>query len=114
MVVLSTLMRFIQESRSNTAADKLKAMVSNIATVLRHDLAKDIDEEALSYFGVTLHPKGACRIELSTKKLVLDDIVRLSAGDIIPADLRISWFMMLTSEVCTLTAMVNEKYRKFQ
>ncbi|SDX57950.1 Mg2+-importing ATPase [Collimonas sp. OK242] len=89
MVVLSTLMRFIQESRSNTAADKLKAMVSNTATVLRHDLAEDIAEEALRYFDVTLHPKGARRIELPIKKLVPGDIVQLSAGDMIPADLRL-------------------------
>ena len=35
MVVLATLIRFWQESKSNRAADKLKAMVSNTATVLR-------------------------------------------------------------------------------
>ena len=35
MVVLSTLMRFVQEFRSNRAADRLKEMVSNTATVLR-------------------------------------------------------------------------------
>ncbi|WP_211462867.1 magnesium-translocating P-type ATPase [Collimonas silvisoli] len=89
MVLLSTLLRFVQESRSNTAADKLKAMVSNTATVLRHDLAQDIAEEALRYFDVTLHPKGARRIELPIKKLVPGDIVQLSAGDMIPADLRL-------------------------
>ena len=35
MVVLSTLIRFIQERRSSRAADALKAMVSSTATVLR-------------------------------------------------------------------------------
>ncbi|MEO4013061.1 cation-transporting P-type ATPase, partial [Pseudomonas rossensis] len=35
MVVLSTLLRFWQETKSNQAADALKAMVSNTATVLR-------------------------------------------------------------------------------
>lgn len=35
MVLLSTLMRFVQETRSNKAADELKAMVSNKITVLR-------------------------------------------------------------------------------
>ncbi|PUA17210.1 magnesium-translocating P-type ATPase [Glaciimonas sp. PCH181] len=89
MVVLSTLMRFVQESRSNNAADKLKEMVSNTATVLRHDLTADIADEALRYFDVTLHPKGARRIELAIKKLVPGDIVQLSAGDMIPADLRL-------------------------
>ena len=89
MVVLSTLMRFVQESRSNSAADKLKEMVSNTATVLRHDLVADIADEALRYFDATLHPKGARRIELAIKKLVPGDIVQLSAGDMIPADLRL-------------------------
>ncbi|STG52363.1 Mg(2+) transport ATPase, P-type [Escherichia coli] len=35
MVAISTLLNFIQEARSTKAADALKAMVSNTATVLR-------------------------------------------------------------------------------
>ncbi|WP_433692006.1 magnesium-translocating P-type ATPase [Herbaspirillum seropedicae] len=89
MVVVSTLLRFVQEARSNTAADKLKAMVSNTATVMRHDQVEEIAAEAQRYFDVTLHPKGARRVEVPIRQLVPGDIVLLSAGDMIPADLRL-------------------------
>ncbi|WP_040267896.1 magnesium-translocating P-type ATPase [Pseudomonas rhodesiae] len=69
MVVLSTLLRFWQEAKSNKAADALKAMVSNTATVLRRDDGK--------------------RIELPIKQLVPGDLIVLSAGDMIPADCRV-------------------------
>ncbi|MFK3798219.1 magnesium-translocating P-type ATPase, partial [Pseudomonas sp. NPDC088444] len=71
MVVLSTLLRFWQEARSNQAADALKAMVSNTATVLRREDGK------------------AQRIELPIKQLVPGDLIVLSAGDMIPADCRV-------------------------
>ncbi len=69
MVVLSTLLRFWQEAKSNQAADALKAMVSNTATVLRRD--------------------GTQRIELPIRQLVPGDLIVLSAGDMIPADCRV-------------------------
>ncbi len=73
MVVISTLMRFVQEARSNKAADALKAMVSNTATVLRIDQQTGRSEY----------------VELPISQLVPGDLVKLSAGDMIPADLRI-------------------------
>ena len=89
MVVLSTLMRFWQEAKSNKAADALKAMVSNTATVIRRDLSEDAAPEAENFFGVHLHVKAAQRVELPIKLLVPGDVIVLSAGDMIPADCRL-------------------------
>jgi len=82
MVVLSTLIRFWQEARSNQAADKLKAMVSNTATVMRRERADETaDDDAASVV-------RRC-MEVPMRDLVPGDIVVLSAGDMIPADLRV-------------------------
>jgi P-type Mg2+ transporter len=89
MVVLSTLLRFWQEGKSNKAADALKAMVSNTATVIRRDLSEDAAPEAENFFGVHLHVKAAQRVELPIKLLVPGDLIVLSAGDMIPADCRV-------------------------
>src|SRR5487761_1933456 len=89
MVVLATFIRFIQETRSNKAADQLKEMVSNTATVLRRDPAHDAAPVARKFFNVTLHPKDPVKTEIAIKLLVPGDVVILSAGDMIPADLRI-------------------------
>ena len=89
MVVLSTLMRFWQEAKSNKAADALKAMVSNTATVIRRDSTEIVAEEARKYFDIALHPKGARRVEVPIRQLVPGDLIVLSAGDMIPADCRL-------------------------
>ncbi|WP_316751166.1 magnesium-translocating P-type ATPase [Pedobacter gandavensis] len=68
MVVLSSLLRFWQEFSSNRAAEALKSMVKTTATVLR---------------------KGPGKEELDLKALVPGDLVFLSAGDMVPADLRL-------------------------
>ncbi|GLS02950.1 magnesium-translocating P-type ATPase [Chitiniphilus shinanonensis] len=80
MVVISTLLRFVQEQRSNSAADRLRDMVSNTATVLRRD-----DTVPLT----RLRYGTAEGTEVAIRQLVPGDIVLLSAGDMIPADLRL-------------------------
>jgi len=67
MVVLGVALRFLQEMRADNAAEKLKAMVSNTATLLR-----DSKEQ-----------------EVSLKLLVPGDVIRLAAGDMVPADARV-------------------------
>ena len=72
MVGISVVLSFTQEFRSSRAAEKLKAMVRNTATVTRR--ASDGHSE---------------RIEVPVIELVVGDIVHLSAGDMVPADLRL-------------------------
>ncbi len=67
MVVLGVSLRFVQESRADAAAAKLKAMIRVTATVLRAAKAR----------------------EIPLAELVPGDIVQLAAGDMLPADLRI-------------------------
>ena len=70
MVLLSVSLAFIQEHRSNQAAARLRAMVRTTATVLRRIGA------------------GQQVLEVPIEELVPGDVVRLSAGDLISADLR--------------------------
>ena len=89
MVVLSVAIRFWQERKSNSAAEKLKAMVTNTATVMRRDPVEDVMAEARRYFEIQLHPKGPRKVEIPIAQIVPGDLVLLSAGDMIPADCRI-------------------------
>ena len=89
MVALSTLLRFVQESRSNRAADRLKDMVSTTATVMRRDVSQLAAPEASRYFGIDLQVRPARPVELPIRDLVPGDVIVLAAGDMIPADLRV-------------------------
>ncbi|WP_141057993.1 magnesium-translocating P-type ATPase [Stenotrophomonas rhizophila] len=87
MVVLSTLIRFIQEGRSNRAAERLKALVGNNARVLRRpgcDAATGQDTGA-----EPRTPRPAQQRSLPIRALVPGDHIVLSAGDMIPADCRV-------------------------
>ena len=77
MVMISGLLRFVQEFRSSIAADKLTEMVETTVAVQRQTEDEDTDE-------VVSH-----RLEIPMDELVVGDLVYLAAGDIVPADLRI-------------------------
>ncbi|HEY4126508.1 MAG TPA: magnesium-translocating P-type ATPase [Gammaproteobacteria bacterium] len=96
MVVLSVGLSWVQESRSNNAAEKLRAMVKTTATVLRREPVEEPedeeqredhrDEEAPSEPRVSYK---ALRKQVPLDELVPGDLVQLSAGDMIPADVRL-------------------------
>lgn len=67
LVSASTLLEFFEEYRSNKAAEKLKELVATTTTVIR----------------------DGKEIPIPIKEVVLGDIVILSAGSMIPADLRV-------------------------
>ncbi|MCY1272728.1 Magnesium-transporting ATPase, P-type 1 [compost metagenome] len=96
MVLASGLMRFWQEHRSARAAEALKAMVRTTASVLRRD------ERGM---------RAELR-EIPMGELVAGDIVRLSAGDMIPADIRLieSRDLFISQAVLTGEALPVEKY----
>ena len=68
MIVWSVIMRFVQESRSADAAAKLLAMIKNTCAVIRQETGEQ---------------------EIAFDDVVCGDLVRLAAGDMIPADMRI-------------------------
>lgn len=65
MVMLTVLLRIIEEYRSNPTAEKLKSMIKTTATVIR---------------------EGQKRQEIDIKQLVRGDIIHFAAGDMTPAD----------------------------
>lgn len=67
MVALGMSLRFVQETRADNAAAKLKAMITVTATVVRD---------------------GQTR-EIPLRELVPGDVVKLSAGDMVPGDVRL-------------------------
>jgi Mg2+-importing ATPase len=81
MVVLGVVLRFFQEMRADNAAARLQAMVGNTATAVRD--GKDQ--------------------EVPLKALVPGDIIRLAAGDMVPADVRILSAKDLFLNQATLT-----------
>ncbi len=81
MVILGVSLRFVQETRSDLAAEGLRAMVRTTAAVLR----------------------GGIKKEIPLREIVPGDIIYLSAGDMVPADVRIIAAKDLHVNQATLT-----------
>jgi len=91
MLIISGFMRFVQEYRSNKAIERLKSMVRITTAVKR---------------------KGKEVEEIKRERVVPGDIVYLSAGDMVPADLRIisSKDLFVNQAVLTGESEPVEKY----
>ncbi len=68
MVLIAGVLRFVQETRSGNAAEKLLEMIETTANIER----------------IETGPK-----EIPLDEIVVGDIVHLSAGDMVPADIRL-------------------------
>ncbi|WP_326716471.1 magnesium-translocating P-type ATPase [Vagococcus jeotgali] len=85
MVILSGTMTLVQSVKSNNAAEKLSDLVQVTATVLR----------------------DGKEIELPIEDIVCGDIIKLSAGDMLPADVR----LIKTKDLfVSQAAMTGESY----
>ena len=73
IVVLSSLLGFVQEYRSDRAVQRLRAMVRTTVRVLRPGAGA---------------PDAAAPLECALEELVPGDVVLLAAGDPIPAEVR--------------------------
>ncbi len=96
MVTLSGLLRFWQEFRTNKAAQALKSMVRTTATVLRRESLQ----------------QPPMKLEVDITSLVPGDIIYLSAGDLVPADVRLldSRDLFISQAILTGESLPVEKY----
>lgn len=84
MIMISGILRFVQETRSGNAAARLTSLIRTTTCVERKDRGKK---------------------EIPLFEVVVGDIVHLSAGDMIPADLR----MIFTKDLfITQSALTGE------
>src|ERR1700736_4227766 len=106
MILVSGILRFWQEFRSIRAADRLKAMVRTTATVSR------VRTNALpAAMRGTLSGRDGPQ-EVPIAELVPGDIVHLSAGDMVPADVRLiaAKDLFVSQSVLTGESMPVEKH----
>lgn len=93
MVLISGILRFVQESRSGNAVAKLSDMIKTTAAVKRQGMGAQ---------------------EIALEEIVVGDRVQLAAGDMIPADMKICRAKDLFVSQSTLTGESEpvEKYSR--
>jgi Mg2+-importing ATPase len=84
-VIISAMISFVQEAKSDKAAKKLQQMISNKIDVIRDDIPYIVD----------------------VSKVVPGDIVKLSSGDMIPGDVRFLITKDLFIDQASLTGESN-------
>lgn len=96
MVFLSTVLAFVQEYRSGKAAESLRSLVRTTAAAMRRRSSAAVSE----------------KFDVALSELVPGDIVHLSAGDMVPADMRLLSVKDLFVNQSSLTgeSMPVEKY----
>jgi len=103
MIVISVVLRFWQEMKSIVQAESLRNLIQNEATVVRSENK-----------GVIRKPNQLDHIasDIPIRELVPGDIIKLSAGDLVPADIRLleSRDLFVTQSALTGEAMPVEKY----
>ncbi len=94
MVIVSVVLRFIQENQAYNSANSLRSMVKTTCAVIRHGKTHEID----------------------LKQVVPGDIIDLSAGDLIPADMRLieSKELFVNQSLLTGEALPVEKHAHSQ
>ena len=112
MVLLSTFLRYWQESKSNKAAESLKAMVTNTAMVLRREINYSDLSLLQQRYGAKVKQLKEIQFEIPIQYLVPGDIILLSAGDMIPGDCRIlsAKDLFVSQAAMTGESMPVEKY----
>jgi len=103
MIVISVVLRFWQEMKSIVQAESLRNLIQNEATVVRSENK-----------GVIRKPNQLDHTasDIPIRELVPGDIIKLSAGDLVPADIRLleSRDLFVTQSALTGEAMPVEKY----
>lgn len=111
MVIISGLLSFWQEFRSGKAAEKLRALVNTTATVCRPAQSAETSRDQHQHLESHSSTVDSTLQEVPIRNLVPGDVVHLSAGDLIPADVRVLFAkdLFVTQAALTGESMPVEK-----